>query len=188
MRSSWAMTRSVTIDGRGQPAGQCLTQDVGVGGHERGVGVQPPDERLEALRGVDRLEGCQLRQELLGAAHLVDDPQLVQAVVVLLDPELADDLEHVAGDPLLGRQPIDRDGCRLGRRPLHERACPGAPLWRRILEPVGVARIAIEGRGRRVEFEDAFPESVGKVVHGGGRVGHEGSLTTAIDRRVGRQG
>ena len=75
--------------------------------------MQPGDERLEALGRVDRLELGQLRQQLLRAAHLVDDAQLVEALVVLLDPELGDDLEHVAGDALLGREAVDRDGRRL---------------------------------------------------------------------------
>jgi hypothetical protein len=51
--------------------------------------MEPRDERLEPLGGVGRLELCQLREELLRAAHLVDDAQLVEGLVVLLDLELA---------------------------------------------------------------------------------------------------
>ena len=116
IRSIWAMVRSVTMRRRGQPGCQALAQDVGVGRHERRVGVQPADERLEPLGRVGRLELGQLRQELLRPAHLVDDAELVEALVVLLDAQLADDLEHVAGDALLGRQPVDRDRARP-RRP-----------------------------------------------------------------------
>ena len=87
---------------RGQPGGEPVAQELGVGGHERRVGVQPGDERLEPLGRVGRLELGQLREELLRTAHLVDDPQLVEGLVVLLDLELRDDLEHVAGDPVLG--------------------------------------------------------------------------------------
>ena len=71
---------------RRQPAAERLAQDVGVGGHERRVGVEPGDERLEPLGRVDGLELGQLGQELLRPVHLVDDPELVQALVVLLDP------------------------------------------------------------------------------------------------------
>ena len=64
--------------------------------------------------------------QLLGPVHLVDDPELVQALFVLLDPQLADDLEHVAGDALLVRQPFDRDGRSLGGGASHELADLGA--------------------------------------------------------------
>jgi hypothetical protein len=65
--------------------------------------VQSRDERLEALGRVDRLEGGELRHQLLWSAHLVDNAELVETLVVLLDRQLTDDLEHVAGDPLLSR-------------------------------------------------------------------------------------
>ena len=80
--------------------------------------MEPRDERVEPLGRVGGLELGQLRQELLGPAHLVHDAQLVEPLVVLLDVELGDDLEHVPGDPVLGRQPVAVDGGRLGRRPL----------------------------------------------------------------------
>ena len=73
IRSIWAIVRSVTIRRCGEPAAHPLAEDVGVGLHEGGIGAQPGDERLESLRRVDRLELGQLRQELLRAAHLVDD-------------------------------------------------------------------------------------------------------------------
>ena len=160
---------------RRQPGAERLAQDVGVGGHERGIGVQPRDERLEPLGRVDRLELRQLGQQLLGTAHLVDDAELVQALVVLLDPQLADHLEHVAGDALLRREPVDRDGRRLGRRARHQLADLRATGRRRVLEPVGVPFVAVERGGRRIELEDALPEAVGQGVHGGTVVGHRGS-------------
>ena len=42
----------------------------------------------------------------------------------------------------------------------------GAARRRRVLEPVGVALVAVERGGRRVELEDALPEPVGEVVDG----------------------
>ena len=99
---------------RGQARCQSVAQDLGVGGHERRVGVEPGDERIEPLGGVRRLELGQLRQELLRPAHLVDDAELVERLVVLLDLEVGDDPEHVARDPVLGRQTVGRD---RGRRP-----------------------------------------------------------------------
>jgi hypothetical protein len=146
--------------------------------------VEPGDERVEPLRGVDRLERRQLGQQLLRAAHLVDDAQLVEPLVVLLDAEVADDLQHVPRDPLLGRQTLDRDRPRLGGGPLHQVACPRTPHRRGVLEPVGVARVTVERRGRRVELEDAFPETVGEVVHGRRHIGHGG---LSERNRVGRR-
>ena len=75
-------------DPRGRQArGHAVAEELGVRGHERGVGVQPRDERLEPLGRVGRLELGQLGQQLLGAAHLVDDPQLLEVLVVLLEVE-----------------------------------------------------------------------------------------------------
>ena len=71
--------------GRRQTAGEPFAQDLGVGRHERRIGMEPGDERLEALGAVDGLELGQLRQQLLRAAHLVDHAQLVEVLVVLFD-------------------------------------------------------------------------------------------------------
>ena len=178
IRSIWAIVRSATMRGAVRPDAMPVAQELGVGRHERGVGVQPGDERLEALGRVGRLELGQLRQELLRTAHLVDDAQLVEALVVLLDVELGDDLEHVPGDPVLGRQArrssmaaasaaVRSMSARLRARP----AGPG------ILEAVVVALVAVDRRGGRVELEDRLPEPVGEVVDGrrlgvaGGHVG-----------------
>ena len=76
---------------RGQPGGHPVAEELGVGGHERRVGVQPRDERLEPLGRVGRLELGQLGQQLLRTAHLVDDAQLLEVLVVLLEVELGDD-------------------------------------------------------------------------------------------------
>ena len=89
---------------RGQAGVHAVAQDLRVGRHERRIRVQAGDERLEPLGRVGRLELGQLRQQLLRPAHLVDDLELVEALVVLLDLQLGDDQQHVAGDPLLGRQ------------------------------------------------------------------------------------
>ena len=64
---------------------------LGVGGHVRRIGVQPGDERLEPLGRVGRLELGQLGEQLLRTAHLVDDPQLLEALLVLLEVEGGDD-------------------------------------------------------------------------------------------------
>ena len=123
---------------RRQPGGHAVAQELGVGRHERRVGVQAGDERVEPLGRVGRLELGELRQQLLRAAHLVDDLQLVQVLVVLLDLELRDDLEHVPRDPVLGRQARGVDRARVGGRPFHERRAswlgprgPGPPAGRR---------------------------------------------------------
>ena len=85
IRSIWAIVRSATMRGAVRPEAMPVAQDLGVRGHERRVGVEPGEERLEPLGRVGRLELGQLRQELLRPAHLVDDAQLVEALVVLLD-------------------------------------------------------------------------------------------------------
>ena len=75
--------------------------------------MEPGEERLESLGRIGRLELGQLGQELLRAGHLVDDPELIEVLVVFLDLEIGDDLEHVARDPVLGRQAVRPDGGRL---------------------------------------------------------------------------
>ena len=129
-----------------------------------GIGVESSDERLEPLGRVGRLELGQLRKELLRAAHLVDDAELVEGLVVLLDLELGDDLEHVAGDPVLGRQAVGLDRGRLGGGALHQRPSASPTLGSRVLETVGISVVAIERRGRRIELEDRLPETIGEVV------------------------
>ena len=87
-------------------------------------------------------------------------------LVVLLDLQLGDDLEHVAGDPVLDRQAVGRDRGRLGRGALHQRSRRAPGPRGRVLEAVGVAVVAVERRGRRVELEDRLPEAVGELVDG----------------------
>ena len=79
IRSIWAIVRSATIRGAVRPDASPSRRICGVGRHERRIGVEPRDERLEALGRVGRLELGELRQELLRAAHLVDDAELVEA-------------------------------------------------------------------------------------------------------------
>ena len=157
---------------RRQSAAQPLAQDGHIGLHERRIRVEPGDERLEPLGRVDRLERGHLWQQLLRPAHLVDDAELVQTLVILLDGEFADDLQHVARDALLGGQAIERDRGGLAGRTLHQLARPGAAVGRGILESIGVARVTVERGGRRVELQDALPETIGQGVHGGSIVGH----------------
>ena len=81
-------------------------------------------------------------------------------------------MQHVAGDPVLGREAVDRDRGRLVGGPLHQRAERGAALRPRVGEAVRVARVAVDGRDRRLELEDGLPEAVGEVVDGRGeRIG-----------------
>ena len=106
-------------------------------------------------------------------------------LVVLLDLELGDDLEHVAGDPVLGRQAIGVDRGRLGRGALHERSTARPPLGTRVLESIGVAVVAVERGGRRVELEDGLPEAVGEVVDGRqGGFGNGHARISCAARRV----
>ena len=99
--------------------------------------------------------------------------------------ELGDDPEHVAGDPVLGRQAVGRDRAGLGGGPLHERRAPGAAGRARVLEAVGVALVAVERGGRRVELEDRLPEPVGEVVDGRVGSGRAGSRCGLLCVRVG---
>ncbi len=104
IRSIWAIVRSATIRGAVRPDARPSRRIWTLAAMIGRVGMQPGDERLEAFGCVGRLELGQLGEQLLRAAHLVDDAELVEREVVLLDLELGDDLEHVAGDPVLGRQ------------------------------------------------------------------------------------
>jgi len=151
---------------RGQPRRDAVPQDLGVGRHERGVGLEPRDEGIEPFGRVGRLELGELRQELLRPTHLVDDAQLVEPLVVLFELELGDDLEHVAGDPVLGGQSVDVDGGRLGRGPFHQGPRPGPAVGSRVLESVVVALVAVQRRGGGRELEYGLPEAVGQVVDG----------------------
>ena len=91
IRSIWAMVRSATMRGAVRPVAMPVAEELGVGGHVGRVGVQPRDERVEPLGRVGRLELGQLGQQLLGTAHLVHDPQLVEVLVVLLELQGGDD-------------------------------------------------------------------------------------------------
>ena len=156
----------------GQPRCHAVAQDPRDRVHVVAVGMDPGDERVQPRRGVGGLERGQLRQRLLRTAHLVHDAQLVDLLVVLLDPELGHHAEHVAGDPLLGRQVVGGDGLDLCQRLLHEPARRRAPLGAGVVEAVVVAVVAIHGRGDRVELEDRFPEALGqRVDRGFGSVG-----------------
>ena len=128
----------------------------------------------------------ELGQELLRAAHLVHDAQLVEVLVVFLDGELGDDLEHVAGDAVLGRQAVHRDGRGLRRGPLHEGPDGGATVGARVLQLLRVAVVAVEGGHRRVRPQDVLPEAVGERVDAG-RDGF-GSVTEGLPNcvRIGR--
>ena len=56
------------------------------------------------------------------------------------------------------------DGRRLRRGPLHERSAASAARGARVLQAVGVAFVAVDRRGGRIELEDRLPEPVGEIV------------------------
>ena len=175
----------------GQARREPVAEQLGVGRHERGIGVEPGDERLQARRRVCRLELRQLWEELLRATHLVDHAQLVQALVILLDVQFRDDLEHVARDAVLGRQSVGLDRGCLRRRTFHEGPGARPTGWRRILHAVGIAVVAVERGSRRAEFQDRLPEALGEFVDGClGRIGqgHGGVSCGAAVARLGRGG
>ena len=116
---------------RGQPAGERLAEELAVVGHVLRVGVEAGEEQLQPLRRVGLLELAELRQERLRAAHLVDDLERVDPLVVLDDEDLADHPEHVARDPVLDRQALVRDRARrvahvLGEPAAARRGLPGS--------------------------------------------------------------
>ncbi len=132
------------------------------------------NEGLEPLGRIRRLELGQPRQELLRPAHLVHRAQLMEVLVVLLDLELGDDLQHVPGDPFLRRETIDRDGRRLGRGPFEQAADDGPSVGSGVFQLGGVSIVAIEARKGRARLKDAFPESVGDGLDGRGGIRHRG--------------
>ena len=110
------------------------------------------------------MELADLRQERLRPADLIDDSQAMSPLLVLLDAEIGDDNEHVAGDPILDRQAGRRDRLGFGLRRLHQSPRLRSAGRTRILEAIGVALVAVDGRGRRIELQDPLPEPVGQGV------------------------
>ena len=141
-----------------------------VRGHVGRIGLEAGEELLEPLGRVGLLELADLRQERLRAVDLVDDAQPVGALLVLLDADLGDDDEHVPGDPVLDREAVRGDRLGLASRPLEELAGLRPAGRARVLEPVVVALVAVDGGGRRVELEEPFPEAVGELADGRVRV------------------
>ena len=149
---------------RRQARCEAFAKDVRIGRHEGRIRPQPCEEFLEPLRRIGRLELADLWQERLRSPDLVDDTQSVCPLLVLLDAEIGDDDQHVASDPILDRQAGRRDRLRLGLRRLHQppRLRPAGRT--RVLETIGVALVAIDCRGRRIELENPLPETVGQRV------------------------
>ncbi len=165
-----------------------VVEDLDVRLDVRGVRVEAGDERIEALRRIGRLELGQLGQQLLGTTHLVDHAQLMGRLVVRLDAQAGDDLEDVQGDPGFGRKARRVDRVGLGDRSLHERAGHGPASGTRVLEPVVIARVAVDRRRGRVKLEDRLPERSGELVDLGRRwIGSSQSWTSMCcraERRV----
>ena len=158
-------------DPRGRQARfDALLEDADVRRHVGRVGLEAGDEHLEPLGRVGLLELADLRQDSLGAVDLVDDAQPVGALVVLLDADVGDHDQHVAGDPVLDRQAVGGDRLRLAPGADEELAGLRPAGRARVLEPVVVALVAVDRRGRRIELEELLPEAVGELADGRVRV------------------
>ncbi len=153
--------------GRRQAAGQRLTQQLPVVGHVLRVRVEAGEEQLQPLRRVGRLELAELGQQRLRAAHLVDDLERVDPLVIEDDEDLADHAQDVARDPVLDIEALVRDrGCGVAHV-LGEAASVGAADRARVRQAIVEARVAIDRRADRVERLEALPEAVGELVDGG---------------------
>ena len=160
-----------------------FAEEVAVRRHEGGVGTQPGLVLLEPLGRVGLLELGHDWQERLGAAHLVDHPQDVRPLVLGLDAEIADHLDHVDGDPVLHRETVDGDRLGLAPRRPPERELLRAADVARVLEAIGVALVAVHRGGRGLQLEERLPEPVGEVVDDRGwLIGHRKSPNEARRR------
>ncbi len=163
------------VDGdarRGEPAGAPLGEQVHVGIHVRPIRLEPRHQPVEPVRRVRALELDHLGEERLGSAHLVDRGQQVRPGVRLLQPEMADHVDHVARDALLHREAVGGDRLDLRDRALPERPGGGASGWARIVEEVRIALIPVDRGRRRRLAEEPLPEAVGEGVDGSLGRGH----------------
>ena len=188
---------------RGQPGAEALAQDVGVGGHERRVGVQARDERLEALGRVDRLELGQLRA---GAAAARPSGRRRAAGGGPGRPPRSASSPMTWSMSRVMRSSVESPSTGIAAASAAVRSMSARALARPagdgILEPVGVALVAVERGGRRVELEDRPPRSgrrasstgeVGSVIVGGrlrscaGEGRHAGGRPRSVAVRVPRR-
>ena len=145
---------------RSGPEASAVAQDLGVRGHERRVGVEPGEERLEALGRVGRLELGQLRAGAAGGRPSGRRPRSwwrrwssSSIWRSAMTSSMSRVIRSSVGRPSVAMAAASR------RRPLHERPGAGAAGRARVLEPVGVALVAVERGGRRIELEDRLPRS-----------------------------
>ena len=119
----------------------------------------PRQPGVEALGRVGGLELRQLGEQRLRAVDLVDGEHLVEREVVGLDRRLGDDLEDVAGDPVLVGRPSGGTRRGLAPHPLHQPPRLGAALGPGVVEPVVVALVAVDRRRRRRQARGRPPSS-----------------------------
>ena len=109
----------------------------------------------------------------LRTGHVVEG-QLVLLLGERLEVVLADEDQQVAGDDLLGIEPLGGDLLRLGQGGSEGGLFGGSPGGAEVGPAVAVALVAEDRGGQRVAFEDAFPEAVGEVIDGSIRIGDDG--------------
>ena len=153
-------------DGRGPPVGDALGKGRDVLLDQGRVRGQTGQQALEALGRVARLVLRHLRRPDLRTRHVVQG-ELVLLGGERLEMVLADERQQVAGDDLLGLEPVGADVLRLGQRGA-ERGLVGGTAIRAEVGPAVVEALIAEDRGgQRVALENSLPEAVGEVVHGG---------------------
>ena len=113
------------------------------------------------------LELDPLGQKRLRPVDLIDERDEIHPQVVRLVAQLAHHPQHVVGDPLLDREAVDRDGGKLGKGPLAERARGRPPRRGRVGEAVVVALVAVDRADLGVEAQVRLPEPVREGVDGG---------------------
>lgn len=128
--------------------------------------MEASHEQLEALRRVRGLELAQLRQDLLRAAHLVDDLEGVHPLVQLGERDLADHAHDIERDPVLDAEVLPGDERGRVAEVLGIGALALAPRRARVGQPVVVARVAVDGGADRAQLLEALPEAVGDAVDG----------------------
>ena len=155
------LDRPVGDDPGGRPArAQAVGHDVDVGVDVRPVRADAaPATRRGARACRPAGTGPTWASSVCGPLIWSTTEQLVERQVVGLDRRLRDDLEDVAGDPVLVGEAVRRDRRGLAPHPLHQPPRLGAARGPGVVEPVAVALVAVDGRGGRRQAEDRPPSS-----------------------------